>query len=296
MEMKSRELVKKFEEKEYLKGLKSSTVKYKIAGIEKLLKKTGKNVSEITGRDILSYLDNKSITSKLFNKRLSRIKHFFEYLLQQGEILKDPSISIGFVRVSRGEHLGVFTEGEIRRIFQSIPDDILGRRDRAMLEVFYSTGIRLGELVALNVDDVDFRNSEIFIREGKGCKERIVPVGSRALNALDGYLSVRHDFIKPCTERDALFLSIRGRRICTVAVETRIRKWKEKSGVSSRGTAHAFRHSFASHMLARGAPIHMIRRILGHEHLSTTERYTHILRENQQAIHSQSHPKAKEEE
>ena len=201
-----------------------------------------------------------------------------------------------FIFRSNANHLGVFTEDEVKRILSVIPDTVLGIRDRAIIELLYSTGIRRKEMVNLNIDDIDFRNREIFVRKGKFDKERIVPVGDEALISVEEYLDARYRLLIHVREREALFLSSRGYRMNGQSVYERIKIWKEKAGVTSKGSSHAFRHSMASHMLGKGAPITAIQRILGHEHISTTQRYTHILKDDLRAIHNKSHPKALERE
>lgn len=193
-------------------------------------------------------------------------------------------------------HLGIFTEQEIKGIFESISHDRIGKRDSAMIEILYSAGIRRNELISLNLDDIDFRSCEILVRKGKGDKERLVPVGAGALEALREYIAVRKRFMKPGRDHDALFLSSHGWRINPETLSARIRQLKAKAGVTSKGICHVFRHSFATHTLTNGAPIHAIKRMLGHEHLSTTEMYIHIDKERLAEVHKCSHPKAMEAE
>jgi len=193
-------------------------------------------------------------------------------------------------------HLGVFTEEEIKQILAVVSDDKYGIRDRAMVELFYSTGLRRSELASLDVADVDFRTREILIRKGKGEKERIVPVGEKALEVLREYLVIRKKFLGRNRDCGALFLTSRGRRPVPDKLSRRICLLKEKAGIISKGLAHAFRHSFATHTLANGAPLEAIRRMLGHAQLSTTQMYAHIDREKLSEVHKRTHPKAMEAE
>ena len=196
--------------------------------------------------------------------------------------------------MSKRPHLGLFSEEEIWKILSATTHTPLGIRDRAIMELLYSTGIRRGELTSLDCGDVDYCGSEIMVRMGKMDKERIVPVGEAALRALLCYLEVREYFLRD--ENKALFLSMRGRRIHGTTIGMRIVMWKKKAGVATRGRAHAFRHSCASHLLKNGAPITAIQRILGHENLSTTQRYTHIMKDDLKEAHKYAHPKATEAE
>lgn len=192
----------------------------------------------------------------------------------------------------RKNHLGVFTEEEIKQILAVVSDDRFGKRDCAMVELFYSTGLRRSELASLDVTDVDFRTREILVRKGKGEKERIVPVGEKALEALREYLVIRKKFLGRNRDCGALFLTSRGRRPVPDKLSRRICLLKEKAGIISKGLAHAFRHSFATHTLANGAPIEAVQRVLGHAQLSTTQTYVHIDREKLSEVHKRTHPKA----
>jgi site-specific recombinase XerD len=291
-----RRLLNEFIERERLKGLAESTVEWKFRELEKyLLSLEGKPLLLACRDDVLRYLET-SISEKQYNKRLGYLKGFSGFLLERGEILKDPVLTIPRLKEPEKVHLGVFIEEEVRRVINIIPGDLLGIRDRAMIELFYSAGLRLGELVGLDCDRVDFSSKEVFVRRGKGGKERIVPVGEKSLASLERYMVVRGNFLRPGREQDALFLSSRGRRIVPETVRWRIVKWKREAGVTVRGKAHAFRHSCASHMLKNGASIEMIKRLLGHELIGTTERYTHVFENDLKEIHRRSHPRGMEVE
>ena len=202
--------------------------------------------------------------------------------------------SFGDYGKRKGPHLGLFSEEDIRKILSVTTPTPLGIRDRAIMELLYSSGIRRGELAGLDCGDVDYCGSEIMVRMGKMDKERIVPVGDEALRALLCYLEVRDYFLRD--QNEALFLSMRGRRIHGTTIGMRIVMWKKKAGVTTRGRAHAFRHSCASHLVKHGAPMRAVQRILGHENLSTTQLYTHIMKDDLKEAHKYAHPKAMEAE
>jgi len=189
------------------------------------------------------------------------------------------------------EHLGLFTEDEMKSILEAIPGNRIGIRDRGMLELLYSSALRINELVSLDVDDIDLTHHDVRVRHGKNDRERIVPVGERAVKVLSAYLAIRSRFIRG-EYTEALFINLKGRRITAESVRRRIRQYKRTGGVESRGTAHAFRHSCGTHMLKNGAPLPAIRRLLGHSKLTATERYTHVMREDLREIHKMSHPRA----
>ena len=184
-----------------------------------------------------------------------------------------------------------FTEDEMKSILEAIPGSRVGIRDRGMLELLYSSALRINELVSLDVDDIDLTHYEVRVRYGKNDRERIVPVGERAAKVLSAYLAIRNRFILD-EYTESLFLNLKGGRINAESVRRRIRQYKRSAGVESRGTAHAFRRSCGTHMLKNGAPLSAIRRLLGHSNLTATDRYTHVMTEDLKHIHKMSHPRA----
>jgi site-specific recombinase XerD len=296
MKALERRLLNEFIERERLKGLAESTVEWKFRELKRyVVSLGGTSLLAVSREDILEFLAC-SVSEKQYNRRLGYLKGLYGFLLERGEVLLNPVLTL--VRIPEPEKvfLGVFTEDEVKRILEVIPGTLLGSRDRAMIELFYSAGIRSGELVGLDCDRVDFSSGEVFVSRGKGGKERIVPVGEKALASLERYMAVRGSLLKPGREGDALFLSLHGRRITPEMVRERIGKWKAVAGISSRGMSHAFRHSCASHMHRHGASIGMVQRLLGHERMGTTEKYTHILEDDLKKIHGKSHPRAMEAE
>ena len=264
---------------------------------------------KITPGEIEAYLSHRmesSLSSTTYNRMVEAFADFFDYLLERGMIYRNPAKYIPLLPRRNEKSLGVYTEDEVRRILHAIPalpgsfgftrstlrkgeEAFLNLRDRAIIELLYSTGMRRSELSGLDIDDVDLRRGEILVRCGKGGKERIVPVGEKALSSLCRYLDERLKIL-PCEE--ALFVVGGKRRITPEYLSERMRLWKERSGVASDGCTHAFRHSFASHLLAHGAPLEAIRRLLGHAEIGTTTRYTHLRDEDVKAAHTESHPHA----
>ncbi len=219
------------------------------------------------------------------NRKLSAIKGFFDYLLRQGCCSVNP---FGHVRSLRHrEHLPKFlTESEtVKLIESSATDKVLGMRDRAILETFYSTGIRISELVGLNLDDVDFFSGIVKVR-GKGKKERMVPIGEQAISALREYLSKRKG------ESNALFLNPRLRRISDRGVRFVFRKYIKAANLGQGVSPHTLRHSFATHLLNRGADLRTVQELLGHANLGTTQIYTHLTTERLKSVFTKAHPRA----
>ena len=188
------------------------------------------------------------------------------------------------------KHLPSFmTEEEVYKLIESAfgktDKDLLGLRDRAILEVFYSSGLRISELVGLNLDDIDFISGILKIR-GKGKKERIVPIGETALTTIKKYLDKRKKQI------DAVFLNNNSRRITTRGVRNIVVKYLHAAGIKPGVSAHTFRHSFATHLLNRGADLRTVQELLGHANLSTTQIYTHLTTDKIKSVYDKAHPHA----
>jgi site-specific recombinase XerD len=188
------------------------------------------------------------------------------------------------------KHLPSFmTEEEVKKLIESAfarnDKDIPGLRDRAILEVFYSSGLRISELVGLNLDDIDFISGIVKIR-GKGKKERIVPIGEAALLTIRKYLDKRKK------ESPVIFLNNNSRRITTRGVRYILGKYLHLAEMRPGVSAHTFRHSFATHLLNRGADLRTVQELLGHANLSTTQIYTHLTTEKLKSVYDKAHPHA----
>ena len=206
-------------------------------------------------------------------RELSGVKSFFNYLLVTDKIEQSPTEMISTPKRTR--HLpDLLTVEEVERIINSIPlDTTKGRRDRAMLELLYSCGLRVSELTALRLSDLFFGEGYIRIL-GKGSKERLVPIGNLARERIMLYLDCREP--KSAKDRDILFLNNRGKALTRVMVFYVIRDAVERAGIDKTVSPHIFRHSFATHLLAGGASIRQVQDMLGHESIETTEIYTHL--------------------
>jgi len=227
-------------------------------------------------------------------RKLSCLKTFFSFLVREGlaadnpaEMLKAPKRDSTLPR-----HL---TVDEMFALLDSIPvATLLQARDRALLEMLYSTGIRLGELVGLNRSDIDHQSGKILVR-GKGSKERIVPMGSKAAAFLADYLersqalAGRHHAVR----RLPVFLNQRGGRLTGRSVARLLDVWIERCGITHKISPHAIRHSFATHLLNAGADLRGIQELLGHASLATTQKYTHLHVDALMQVYDRSHPRSK---
>lgn len=235
---------------------------------------------------------NKHRKKSSIGRKLAALKGFFKYLQASGEIAKDPLLLIGTPKQEKP--LPVFlTVDDVFQLLGSVEiKSILDSRDRAMLEVLYSTGIRVSELVGLNWGDVDFQ-LEIIRVVGKGAKERIVPIGTVALQGLHDYsLEHRKEWNLPCRGGDPIFLNRYGRRLTARSVARTLEKHLKACGIAVRMGPHGLRHTFATHLLNNGADLRVIQEMLGHSSLSTTQRYTHVNLEQLTAVYDKAHPRA----
>jgi integrase/recombinase XerD len=226
---------------------------------------------------------------------LSAVKYFFKWMAQQNHLLFNPASEIVLPRTPRRRLVDRLLQAdEVERILlQPNTENPIGLRDRAMLELFYSTGIRRRECSELRLYDVDKERGTLFVRQGKGKKDRVVPVGERALFWLERYSQeVRPELCIDPSE-NALFLNYQGSPIVPDGISHLVRDYFQRAGVKKQGGAHMLRHTMATAMLDNGADIRYIQEILGHAMLDTTQQYTHVSIQKLKEIHSATHPGAR---
>ncbi len=226
-------------------------------------------------------------------RKVAALKSFFTFLAQNGVIDEPPTESLGSPRVGRSlpKYL---TEDEVERLLQEAEKagTVEGQRDSNILELLYATGLRVSELVSLNVQDVDFEES--YIRcWGKGAKERIVYAHERALDGLQDYLSSsRMSLIGAKKDEPALFVNHRGERLTRQWVWNILKTYSQRAGIDRKITPHTLRHSFATHLLQKGASLRHVQELLGHSSISTTQVYTHLTSDHLRDEYEKSHPRA----
>ncbi len=231
-------------------------------------------------------------------RKLSALRSFFKFLLREHIIKSDPVA--GITGPKTGKYLPVFlTVDEVFSLLEAPSEkDRFMLRDRAILELLYSTGMRVAELVSRDLLNLDFVTEMLRVR-GKGDKERLVPVGRPALEAVKAWLFLRDQLISDRAkrgrpvERKALFLNGRGSRLTTRSVERLVKSYGERAGIPQIVTPHALRHSFATHLLEMGADLRSVQELLGHASLSTTQRYTHLTLDHLTEVYDKAHPHAK---
>lgn len=225
-------------------------------------------------------------------RKLAAVKGFFRYLRREGRITHDPLL--GFSGPKQDKPLPAFlTVDDVFRLLDSRPrGKAMEIRDRAILEVLYSTGVRVSELTGLHWSSVDFELGIMKVT-GKGSKERIVPIGKVALNALRDYgVEERKRWGRPPRGETAVFLNRRGGRLTTRSVARIVEKHLRAAGIPIRMGPHGLRHTFATHLLNGGADLRVIQELLGHASLSTTQRYTHLNLDQLTAVYDRTHPRA----
>ena len=229
-------------------------------------------------------------------RKIASLRTFFQFLIREGVVESNPAKMVATPKIERKIPNHLSMEEAVRFIESPDPNTDLGRRDRAILEFLYATGIRVGELVSLNLRDIDFRERLVRVT-GKRKKQRIVPFGEPALQALMHYLEEsRPVFLAGCppAERDdqAVFLHRRGGRLTTRSVGRMIDKYIRQCADVHNISPHGLRHTFATHLLDSGADLRDIQELLGHARLSTTQIYTQVSMEKMIDVYSKAHPKA----
>ncbi len=230
-----------------------------------------------------------SYTSRTVARRLASIKSFFKYLVK-AEILKNnPANLVKTPKIQK--KLPNFIDQKLMDDLMNSPDNSTkkGMRDRAILELFYSTGMRLGELVGLNISDVQM-NKQIVRVKGKGDKERLIPFGNRSKFSIEEYLKSYGLSNKKLRKEEPLFVNTRGERLSASTVQRRIRLHIQQVSEGNRLGPHILRHSFATHLMDRGADLRAVKDLLGHSSLSSTQVYTHVQPEKLKKVYEQAHP------
>jgi len=249
-----------------------------------------KKIDKIGIRHFLGSLLEEGYSNSTISRKLSSIKTFFKYLVMQDKLKHNPAAILKNPKVEK-KLPEVLSEEEIQKIFKELEgNDFYSKRNRAILELFYITGIRLSELIDIDVKNIDFSKKEIKIK-GKGKKERIVLIGDRAKKSLEHYLHVRSQRFR---KKGPLFISNRNQRLSHSMVQNIVKNILSKITEKNNLSPHTLRHSFATHLINNGAELRAVQDLLGHESLSTTQIYTHIKLNKMRELYDQAHPHADE--
>ena len=250
------------------------------------------NWSELDEQHIRQYVSQRhrqGLSGKSLQRELSAYRTFFRYLITEGVIKFNPAAEVQAPK-SRRKLPDTLDVDKVKRLVEIKGDDPLTMRDRAILELFYSSGLRLSELLNLNLADIDQQESLVQVT-GKGNKTRRIPIGRHALAALTQWLKVRNDFVS--NDETAIFVSQQGRRLSARTVQKRLKDWALKQGVDVRVYPHLLRHSFASHVLESSQDLRAVQELLGHADISTTQIYTHLDFQHLASVYDKAHPRAR---
>lgn len=240
-------------------------------------------------RAFIAWQHRQGLSSSSLQRCLSALRSFFNFLLREEVVTHNPAKGIRAPRSGRKLPAALDVD-QVSRLMEIPGKEPLQIRDRAMLELLYSSGLRLAELVSLNLQDIDLRDATVRVT-GKGAKTRVVPIGRMAREALQQWLKTRVALAG--VEESALFVSQRGSRITPRNVQMRLREWGIKQGLDSRLHPHKLRHSFASHMLESSRDLRAVQELLGHADISTTQIYTHLDFQHLASVYDQAHPRAR---
>jgi integrase/recombinase XerC len=287
------------------RNLSSHTLRNYLSDLKQFLEflKTEEVFQDQVGKKALQLVDAHLVRSYLGRlarvcqkssqaRKLAALKGFFRYLVRERYLERDPLLGLGSPKQEK-PLVNFLSVDDVFRLLDGVHGlGALRLRDRAILEVLYSTGVRVSELVGLNWGDIDFRLGIIRVT-GKGSKERIVPIGEVALEVLRGYATEQvKQWGRPSKGQVAIFLNRLGERITTRSVARIVEKHLRAAGIPLRMGPHGLRHTFATHLLNGGADLRVIQELLGHVSLSTTQRYTHVNLDHLTAVYDRSHPRA----
>jgi integrase/recombinase XerC len=254
-------------------------------------RKKGQAVHDIDHLSVREYLGtlfgSKHPTS--IARKLSSLRSFFDFCIKRGLIKSNPAKEVPSPKVPKRVPKFLTVDEVFALLDSPSTNDALGRRDKGILELLYASGLRVSELVGLNLPDVDLKEGTVRVL-GKGRKERIVPVGKKACDSLRNYLDLRPALTNQSD--GAIFVNRSGTRLSTRAVERLLIKYIKQSGIQKAATPHVLRHTFATHLLNAGADMRGIQELLGHSSLSTTQKYTHVGIEKMMEVYDKAHPKA----
>jgi integrase/recombinase XerC len=241
-------------------------------------------------RAFASWCNRRGLKATSIQRRLSALRGFFAYLIREGVVESNPARDVPSPKPP-GRLPKTLDVDQVARLLHLEGDEPLVVRDRAIMELFYSSGLRLSELTRLNTADIDLADGMVRVT-GKGEKERVVPIGRKAREALTRWLGSRRTLLRGRDE-EALFVSRLGRRLSSRSVQSRIRQWARQLGMAGNVHPHQLRHSFATHLLESSGDLRAVQELLGHADIGTTQIYTHLDFQHLARIYDKSHPRAR---
>ena len=240
-------------------------------------------------RQYVAWRHRNGASGKTLQRELSALRSLYRYLLREGQVEQNPARGVRAPKSPR-KLPSTLEADQLCSLLDHRDDEPLSLRDTAMIELFYSSGLRLAELISINLGDIDMEDGALEVT-GKGAKTRLVPVGTKARQAIVRWLRVRGRFADP--GEAALFVSQRGNRIHPRTVQQRVNRWARDQGAGRNMHPHLLRHSFASHLLESSGDLRAVQELLGHTNISTTQVYTHLDFQHLAQVYDKAHPRAK---
>lgn len=247
------------------------------------------HVTVVNIRSHIGSRHRQGMSSKSLQRELSAIRSFYQFLLKRHNVTVNPAQQVKAPKQGRKLPKTLDVD-QVAGLLDAGADSLLEIRDLAIFELCYSSGLRLSELTALNTNDIDLNDHALIVRHGKGNKSRVLPIGSKAITALQQWL--QHRTIASADEL-AVFTSKQGKRLTQRSVQMRLEQWCKKKGITEHVHPHMLRHSFASHLLESSQDLRAVQELLGHSNISTTQIYTHLDFQHLASVYDQAHPRAK---
>ncbi|RUM41120.1 MAG: hypothetical protein DSY80_09305 [Desulfocapsa sp.] len=293
MDQETQEILARFEQELRLRGRSEATIKHYGIHIRLFLKHAGRDPRGISAGDIkeyISFLYGRKFALNTIKLKVRSLIQFYRYLFEKGMILINPVESIREPSGRRRElPSNLLSVSDMKAIRELMPErTLLNLRDKAIIEVLYATGLRLKELSGLDISDIDLSAKQVFIRSGKGNRDRQAVLTVEAVTALWNYLQSRREIPD---ERAGLWINCRGERLSRQMIYKIIKRSAERAGIASAHSPHAWRHGLATTLLRNGASIRLIQEFLGHVSIRTTQIYTHLRISDLQKIHARTHPR-----
>ncbi len=249
-------------------------------------------MGELDASVVREYMERRwsSLSASSMARKLASLRTFFNFCMREKLMEKNPAKEVATPKIPKRVPKFLTVDEVFALIDAAAGEDVLGARDRAILELLYASGLRVSELVGLNIEDADLQSATVRVL-GKGRKERIVPMGGKAVAALGVYLGKR-SVLPTHPAQSWLFANRHGGRLTARSIERLLTKYLRRCGLQKTVTPHVLRHTFATHLLGQGADMRGIQELLGHSSLSTTQKYTHVGIENLMKAYDEAHPKA----
>ncbi|WP_372769663.1 tyrosine recombinase XerC [Pseudoalteromonas sp.] len=241
-------------------------------------------------KGLLAKLKSRNLSARTINLHLSCLRSFYKFLIRKGLATANPVELVKGPKFTKPLPKNLDVD-QVNQLLEIVPEDTLAVRDKAMMELMYSSGLRLSELASLNLNDKQAIFNGLLTVKGKGSKERVIPVGRKAISAVKEWLKVRAEFAN--ADEMALFTSKQKRRLSIRQIRARMKKWGIEQGLSANVHPHKLRHSFASHILESSGDLRAVQELLGHSNLSTTQVYTHLDFQHLAKVYDNTHPRAK---